>query len=919
MYSVMGIQRRSVALTTTLLLAAGLGVACSSGSPGAGTSGDVEESSRILGASGGILLTENGSSVSVARGALTHDVTIRIASDSSAPIPDDATTVGLTYLLGPEGQTFEAPVTVTLAFDPSELPEGESAADIVVLTAPRDSADYVPLDTTVVDSLHVSAQTSHFSHFVPAIVKRHANDALADMVEHFWSERSGFRKSSYWTNAQALDAVLDGVERTHGAKYTEWVSRIVAASENQFGGWLEPNYREVYFDDIAWMALALIRAHDDAVEFHLPGADSYLETAATLVDYTIDHGQSGADGPSFTSGPFRGIWANTAHDDAPREDVCQKHVTVEFSVAIGASGLRTYADDHAEGCWSVLVADPGDPASDFRTCSREGAPVKHLERPNYGYDDTSPEHLLSDDKADLAACAKGATGIGFEYMAYRGGWRLLPAPHLTAYIAELQASDDDVDAFWPGAYVDNGQLRDHPVYPMINISPSNAKTKIEEDGPAICDTIDDDGYFGIYVGHWETTKIPDDDPRLAALGNVLDHCTKRASHTKTPKLHKTKTTAANFGSALAAARLSERRSSLTDAEVRKRGLHALRDAAAYRAFAIKVYDYWHDAMVQTSCDYTGAWVYHELELLPKDGKESWEPQAENSTVDQGIGIGAALAISAIDAAGKKATHLGEARAMADFLVAHEVEDDVLHDSTARVEDHELHGCRGSCEGWKGVAFRYLTALYRETDTSKYFDVLHASATAIFAMAYDKEAKRFGTDWSEPFGKQPYFAYPERSNRGGQLSLAANASAVMATELFASPTLNRSASAPWKPEKSCSSSPPPPPDGGGGSCSAKPGAPGCFQNFGSGASRVCDSNWSTFPGFTCSDDPGYSAGSCDTTNLFGCCVTTTVSPTSSGPVTTTQGVCYYDASAEGAKSACHGGSGESTMAWSSCPP
>jgi predicted alpha-1,6-mannanase (GH76 family) len=905
------------ALTTTFLLSAGLGMACGS-APGAKGS-PVEEASYVIGESGGIVMTPDGSSVSVPKGALTHSVRISIESDSSAPPLADATLVGLDYLVGPEGQQFDAPVTVTVAIDPSEIPAGESMSDVVVLTAPRDSADYQPLTTTVVDDLHVSVETSHFSHFVPAIVREHATDALADMLGHFFTD-DRFDDTSYWTNAQALDAVLDGVERTKGKKYTEYVDRIVQANEKAFGGWFEPAYREVYFDDIAWMALALIRAHDDAVTYHFGRADAYLEAAAQLVDYTIDHGQSGSEGPSYMKGSFAGLWWNSDHGDQGPHDACSKQITVEFSVAIGAGGLAKYADAHANGCWSVLDADPGDPASDFRICSREGAPVQHKDRPNYGYDDTNPEHALSADKADLAACAKGATGIGFEYMAYRGGWRLLPANHLNAYIAELQMGDDDVDGYWPGAYVGNRQLEGHRVYPMINISPGDAKQKIEEDGPAICRTIDDGGYLGVYVGNWMTTKIPDDDPRIEALGKVLDACTKRSSPAPSGKDYKKKVTAANFASVIAAARLSERRSELTDKEIRKRGLGSLRAASTYTSFALKVYDYWYKTMVKTSCAYTGAWVYDSLVLKSKDGAETWEASADDFTYDQGIGIGAALAVAAIDLPSEKGVHLAEARAMADYLVAHETQGDVLHDKDVRVKDHELTGCKGSCEGFKGIAYRYLLELYRETNVMKYYDVLHSSAHAVFAKAYDKREKLFGTSWSHPVADQAYFGYPDHSNRGGQRDLAANASAVMAYEMFANPTLDRTPRAAWDPAKTCGSpSPPPPPDdGGGGTCTG--GSSGCIEHSGSGTTAVCNYNWSTFPGFVCSDDPGYSAGSCATEGLYGCCVTTTLSPTSSGTVTTTEALCYYDASVgAAAQTACHGGTGDTTISWSTCPP
>jgi hypothetical protein len=159
------------AALSTLLLASGLVAACgSAGSGGSSPAVYQEEASQTIGPEGGIVMTENGSSISIPAGALTHDVTISITSNPSAPALTDGTPVGMYYLLGPEGQQFNVPVTVTLAYD-TALPSGVAAQDLVIFTAPRTSSDYLELDTTVVDSLHVSAPTTHFSNAVPAAPK----------------------------------------------------------------------------------------------------------------------------------------------------------------------------------------------------------------------------------------------------------------------------------------------------------------------------------------------------------------------------------------------------------------------------------------------------------------------------------------------------------------------------------------------------------------------------------------------------------------------------------------------------------------------------------------------------------------------------------------------------------------------------
>ena len=211
--------------------------------------------------------------------------------------------------------------------------------------------------------------------------------------------------------------------------------------------------------------------------------------------------------------------------DAPPPDPCAKHLTVLFAVGTVAGSLAA----HATSCYTVLDAD-GAANKQFRKCSTSSFVVSNASAPNWAFDDTNPNASLSQDQSFLQQCAAGSTGVGFEYMAYRGSWRLLyPATHLKAFFAELHAGDADVDDNWPSAYVNNAQLANHTVYPMINIGPTevaNPASKIQKDGLAICKTIKNGGYFGVYVGTWDQ-PMPKTDPRILALATALDTCTKK--------------------------------------------------------------------------------------------------------------------------------------------------------------------------------------------------------------------------------------------------------------------------------------------------------------------------------------------------------------------------------------------------------
>jgi hypothetical protein len=138
-----------------------------------GTAADTGSSAGLemaIGASGGTVSNADGSGVMIPSGALGATVTITVSSPASAPAPASSAVVGDPLVLGPEGQTFSTPATVSLAFDPERLPSGRTAANVVIMTAAVGSNNYAPLTTTVVDSTHVSAQTSHFSVFVPVVL-----------------------------------------------------------------------------------------------------------------------------------------------------------------------------------------------------------------------------------------------------------------------------------------------------------------------------------------------------------------------------------------------------------------------------------------------------------------------------------------------------------------------------------------------------------------------------------------------------------------------------------------------------------------------------------------------------------------------------------------------------------------------------
>jgi hypothetical protein len=118
----------------------------------------------VIGPEGGRLSVGNGSSLDVPPGALSVPTRITMIPAPYNPMAVASFPGGTGYMLQPEGLRFAKPVTVTLAFDPDALPAGTLPSDLAIFTAPIGVFDHEDwLDSRLVDSSHVLANTIHFS------------------------------------------------------------------------------------------------------------------------------------------------------------------------------------------------------------------------------------------------------------------------------------------------------------------------------------------------------------------------------------------------------------------------------------------------------------------------------------------------------------------------------------------------------------------------------------------------------------------------------------------------------------------------------------------------------------------------------------------------------------------------------------
>jgi len=108
---------------------------------------------------------ETGATAEISAGTLAYD--IQIESGVYKEIPDGADVSGVLVYFGPQGTSFSDSVTITVPYDPANLPEGvTNEADLNLVRYDAASESWVELPSTVdTENSLVIGKTLHFSGF----------------------------------------------------------------------------------------------------------------------------------------------------------------------------------------------------------------------------------------------------------------------------------------------------------------------------------------------------------------------------------------------------------------------------------------------------------------------------------------------------------------------------------------------------------------------------------------------------------------------------------------------------------------------------------------------------------------------------------------------------------------------------------
>jgi predicted alpha-1,6-mannanase (GH76 family) len=192
--------------------------------------------------------------------------------------------------------------------------------------------------------------------------------------------------------------------------------------------------------------------------------------------------------------------------------------------------------------------------------------------------------------------------------------------------------------------------------------------------------------------------------------------------------HTRKTATANAAAAIAGAALFERT-----------------QISAYLSFAQQVYDYWASNLVDPTTHQVANFI-----APPAGGATTGAVDRTKYTVNEGLMIGAAVEIAK---ATQDTSTLALAHQIAGFMLANETA--TAPQLGAVLSDGDDTTCLEDCPQYKGIAARYVGALYAsDTTHAEYRDLLLRSAGAAWTVARDATsgptAGLFNTDWASSF-------------------------------------------------------------------------------------------------------------------------------------------------------------------------
>ena len=127
------------------------------------------------------LTIAEGTTGLTATGKPLSEITITGMEESPSP-PEHHGSIGLTYQLGPDGATFDPPITITFTYNDSSIPDGVPEEKLALAFWESSIGEWVKLDSVVnsTDNI-ITAEISHFTPFTILVSTQPASFVVTDL------------------------------------------------------------------------------------------------------------------------------------------------------------------------------------------------------------------------------------------------------------------------------------------------------------------------------------------------------------------------------------------------------------------------------------------------------------------------------------------------------------------------------------------------------------------------------------------------------------------------------------------------------------------------------------------------------------------------------------------------------------------
>jgi len=185
-----------------------------------------------------------------------------------------------------------------------------------------------------------------------------AEQSLGRFVSQYWSHKQHYllkyhpdpgslTLSEYWNYAQSFDAVIDGVLIAPSSSGPPVFGEVKAVVEAMYAGQAARGWSRAYYDDMNWMAIALLRAF----HFVVPSQRAFVQTAETLYGSIM----AAWDTTCCGSNPG-GIWWDTAHTQKATASNAGPVITGVYLHALtGNATYLTFAERVYDYWWRTMV------------------------------------------------------------------------------------------------------------------------------------------------------------------------------------------------------------------------------------------------------------------------------------------------------------------------------------------------------------------------------------------------------------------------------------------------------------------------------------------------------------------------------------------------------------------------------------